>query len=457
MSLSSASCSRIRYRERERERRRKIRESKQWISRLLFAEPFLSPFHHVNLVFAELGVPFLSLEEAKKAVQEVVNRYGSLAQQKVLPSSVGEWSTKRSAKKTKKRRRNLQSILYASQTSMSQYEEHSQSLQRSALLLDAMEILCSRRDLVVERHSIRKVTDFASIPIIPHKSVLLYVDKENPFFLSVFAFFSKKIEQEHPLLMRSSGKKNTAENPIKFQVICSSPFPVQWRTVSPQCLHLVNQQCVTATIYKSYSFCKDRDVASTNDCHCEPAACRTALQDSQRIWERESAPFVSPSGTAAGSAEQEEEGGMTPIYEGRKREYAELENERENEQDTWGTIRSPISSESSTDSSTYGMGNGSFSNDSFLSSPNERKSDQSSKLYCTCPFYSQFLFSRLNTVPDPFLDLPKGYVRQKAKKEWHASAFRKCKGDNVKKRFLVEQAHKMTTENEEEWNDFLSF
>lgn len=444
-ALSTSSGSKLIHREREREKRRLIRHLKRSLSYHLVPEPFLTPFHHINLIFAELKVPFLGLPEAQQAVQEVVTRYGSLMHSKVWANS-GETSSSATSKKVRKRRKNLQSILQASQTSMSQYEEHSQSLQRSALLLDAVEVVCSQRDLVIDRHTVKKIDDFASIPVIPHKSVLLYVDKENPFFLSVFAFSASKLQQVHPFVLSKGPTLPSEVTHTQFQVICSSPYPVQWRTVVPQCLRLVNPECVVATIYKVDS----SDVGSINDPnnmekgmpigggsypsqHVEDHAYRSSIRRfPMNAVKNQPLDISCPA---------------------RKRGYGELDASAWNEEEMWYLFRSPVPSEPSTDSDAD-QGSGNYSGRSFASSSTEKVLPCG--LYRCCPFPLRSLFLPENIVADPFLDLPKGYLRNKPRRDWHASAFRKCKGNNVRKRLLMEQAHKMTMEeDEEDRNDFL--
>lgn len=438
--LSVSSPSRLISRKRVREKKIAIRHLKRSVSQQLIAEPFITPFHHLNLVFSELKVPLVKEEEAHEVVQEIVVRYGSLVQSQVWGNNGDTYNNSDSLKKcVKKRKKHFKSILDASQTSMSQYEEHDQALQRSALLLDAIELLCSGRGLLLDRHTVKKADDFATLPVLPHQSVLLYVDKENPFFLSVFAFFGNEMKRRHPLLFGERRNVKAKKEQVQYQIICGSPYPVQWRTIVPQCLRLVNQQCAIATIYKdgpnSGEFGEgliDRGMRSNS----LPPIVNTPIS----------------SASLTRTADKEDEAGKTKkICLSKNRGYDNLSDNDENDDEFHYLIRSASPSDSSEDFS-FEENSQDCVNQVNQSFPSEKH--QSSRLYSCCPLRMEPLFSKENTIVDPFLDLPKGYLPHKPKREWHTSAFRKCKGNNVKMRLLMDQAHRMT-EQEEDWCHYL--
>lgn len=435
----SASSSNLIHRKRVREKRIFIRHLKRSVSRQLIAEPFITPFHHLNLVFAELKVPLVKKEEAHQVVQEIVVRYGSLVQSQVWANSGETSNSSDSPKKSvNKRKKQFKSILDASQTSMSQYEEHDQALQRSALLLDAIELLCGERGLLVDRHTVKKADDFATLPVLPQKSVLLYVDKENPFFLSVFAFFENEIKRRHPLLFGERRNVKEKKEQAQYQIICSSPYPVQWRTIAPQCLRLVNQHCAIATIYKA-----DRNSHVIGERLTDRSMRPNSLLSAVMVPNSPASLTLIP--------EREDEAAQKKEMCGsRKRGNDNLSNSDENDEEFRYLIRSVSPSDSSEDFVLEEDSRDCVSRrDQCFSSENHH----SSLLYSTCPFGIEPLFSKESTIEDPFLDLPKGYLPRKPKREWHASAFRKCKGNNVKRRLLMDQAHRMT-EHEEDWYNF---
>eukprot|EP00796_Vickermania_ingenoplastis_P005336 gene5336-3835_t len=200
---------------------------KHSISKAVVLEPFLTPLHHINLVFRELNASLVSFQEAHNAVEAVTQQYVWGA-----PSQSSSEESHRICNASS--RRAVESVLTASQLSMSQYEELQHTNHRSALLLDVLEELCVSRNLCLQRHYSATALDRKDMHY--KKSVLLVVDMSDPSFAS---FFSLDNPANRDLPCSSRRKKISSF----VQVICCAQHPSPWRVASARQIPPMRKGC----------------------------------------------------------------------------------------------------------------------------------------------------------------------------------------------------------------------
>lgn len=201
-------------------------------------EPFLSPLLHLNLLMAELGVSEVSVSEANEVVNLLIQTYTSPAADDSQPSP-------------SQRRRVEESFLTASQTSFSSQQcRQTTSRYRHALLLDAMEMLSEPRGLRVTRFTSRGAIGvdgrFSYKDLIPNSSILVFVDKRDPYFMSISAVPSVECRDMTPVPSNPPLGKMSL-----IHLVCCCPHHQSWRILTAASMPRPNfRQCVAAAICK---------------------------------------------------------------------------------------------------------------------------------------------------------------------------------------------------------------
>lgn len=384
--------------------------------RQFVAEPYLTPFHHINLVMQELQASPVAIDEASAVVEEIMCRYNPMTSQSA--NTLGSQSSleKNSQNAHMRESRRTESILSASQVSMSQYEGQTKRVQpRNALLADALEILCEHRNLIFERHNIKNRSDFSSLKIIPGETVLLYISKCELYFVSLFALSASAARQLEPLFRREN-RKNSSERSL-MQVTCCFPHPTQWRCVAVQKIYsLSTQQCVLVSI-------------SRNPRVALNAGCKLSTLNSSAFkeWEDGNAGVKSRKRSRFDDSSSEEQIMEENIVHRTSRSNREISGERV----------SPLSVNSE-----FGLHPSSLSGDSVALNGHDF-------VYPRTPYKNESIFLRENsTFDDPFFRLPRGFTVPLRSRGWCNTVFLMCTGRLRHKSKLVEDARKAAEDDE---------
>lgn len=362
----------------ERRRRRKQREKlyaqlkKDNTFYGFVVEPFLSPFHHINLIFQELGARLVTQEEAAQVIQEVILKYTT----QVSPPKLRRRTDSRRQKTAKIK---SESVLTASQLSITQYEEQDQTLQGNGLLLDAIEMLCATRNLEVRRQWKHRFS-FERNDIPARCTALLFVDKCEPYFVSCVSLPESHLWSAPPPMRDLHPSK---ENGF-VQVTSCFPYPFQWRTLSFKKMPKPSgKHCLCALV------CKTENALSF-----APSSCAASSDVNRRM---------------------------------------RVKREREEDESSTGSN----SEEHSVSSDHSFKEKEEPSSDVALT---QRQHDDAALSYPTTPYPRERLFTLKDNMDDPFIRLPRGYSSKDAMQEkWHEMVFKQCGGKaSMKKKFFDE-------------------
>lgn len=355
-----------------------FRNMKKSIVNVFTAEPFLTPLHHLNLVFSELGVPSASADEVSRAVNVIREQFSGLSF-----SIKDKLSQKRSRKKA-------ESILTVSQVSMSQYEEQTEVLHRNAPLVDVIQILCESRDLTIERLNVKHKDEFNRLEVIHRQAVLLYIDKKEPFFVSIFDV-PENLNYKNPL--------TTFKGRGYIQVICCNP--AQWR-----CLHPQKKIALSTKNFVVIS------ISRTNP----PSLLDNYLPRDQ--------------------TKRLKKGSRSP-----ERKKTRLTSEPSSPRIDF------VSDRESTDEGNKGINTSVFEEEFLL--PKSPKSGSS--IYSKTPYPRESLFSRRDALQDdPLLRMPRGSNTLETSQNWFYTVFTRCSGTPAKKRLLERETHAITAVNDDD-------